>query len=161
MNRFKKRYYRSPKDFLADLWFPLRNRKKLGKAMSDGPVSPAFRERIMLAVTGVNGCRYCSYFHARQAVKSDMPPAEISRLLEGDVSDCPAGEAVAIAYALHWAETGGKPEPDVEKKLLETYEPAMVDDVHVILRMIRLGNLTGNTLDYLIYRLTFGKCRAD
>ncbi len=114
----------------------------------------------MLAVTGVNDCRYCSYFHARQAVKSDMPPDEISLLLEGNVSNCPPDEAVALAYALHWAETDGKPEPEVVKKMEQAYEPSIIEAIHVVLRMIRLGNLTGNTADYLLYRLSFGKLRA-
>ena len=29
--------------------------------------------------------------------------------------------------------------------------------IHIVLRMIRMGNLMGNTADYILYRLTFGR----
>ena len=75
----------------------------------------------MLAVTAVEGCRYCSYFHAKQALKSEVTPEEISRLLSGDVDNCPEEEAMAVIYAQHWAESGcGLPDycggADLDKK---------------------------------------------
>jgi len=39
----------------------------------------------MLAVTAANGCRYCSYFHARQALKNGVGQEEIDQLLTGDI----------------------------------------------------------------------------
>jgi hypothetical protein len=29
--------------------------------------------------------------------------------------------------------------------------------IEVVLRMMRMGNLIGNTLDYLLYRISFGR----
>ena len=52
----------------------------------------------MLAVTAVNGCRYCSYYHTKQALKSGITAKEINSLLAGDVANCPQDEAVAVAY---------------------------------------------------------------
>ena len=43
------------------------------------------------------------------------------------------------------------------QKLEETYGPEKSDAIHLMLRMIRLGNLLGNTFDYLLYRVSFGK----
>jgi hypothetical protein len=51
---------------LAIYGFQLRTEKIKGDIKKEDNI-PAFRERLMLAVTVVNGCRYCSYFHARQA----------------------------------------------------------------------------------------------
>jgi len=123
-------------------------------------ISPAFRERLMLAVTAVDGCRYCSYFHAKQALKSGLTPEEISRLLSGDVDNCPEEEAVAVIYAQHWAESDAHPDPEAVRKLQQTYGVEKTESIHLMLRMIRLGNLLGNSWDYLLYRMSFGRWRG-
>jgi AhpD family alkylhydroperoxidase len=155
--KFKKRTYRNPRDFVSDLWFPIRNRSRLREMTREGLISQAFRERLMLAVTAVNGCRYCSYFHSRQALKSGISSEEIRQLLAGDVVDCPQDEAVAVAYAQHWAESNAHPEPEAVERLQQTYGPGKAESVHLILRMIRMANLLGNSWDYLIYRISFGR----
>jgi AhpD family alkylhydroperoxidase len=111
----------------------------------------------MLAVTAVNGCRYCSYFHSRQALKSGISSEEIRQLLAGDVVNCPQDEAVAVAYAQHWAESNAHPEPEAVERLQQTYGPGKAESVHLVLRMIRMANLLGNSWDYLIYRISFGR----
>jgi AhpD family alkylhydroperoxidase len=155
--KFKKRTYNNPKDVFSDLWFPIRNRSRLREITRERLISPAFRERLMLAVTAVNGCRYCSYFHARQALKSGIAAEEISSLLSGDVADCPQDEAVAVIYAQHWAEADGHPEPEAVGRLQQTYGREKTEAIHLILRMIRMANLLGNSWDYLIYRISFGR----
>ncbi len=153
---FKKRTYRNPVELLADLFFPIRNSKRLREIKYKRLLSPAFQERLMLAVTSVSGCRYCSYFHAKQALKSGITAKEISQLLSGDVDDCPEEEAVAVIYAQHWAESDAQPDPEAFEKLQLTYGAEKTEAIHLMLRMIRLGNLMGNTWDYLLYRISFG-----
>lgn len=111
----------------------------------------------MLAVTAVNGCRYCSYYHTKQALKSGITAEEISSLLARDVADCPQDEAVAVAYAQHWAESNAHPDPEAVKTLQQTYGHEKTEAIHLILRMIRMANLLGNSWDYLIYRISFGR----
>ncbi len=156
----RKRTYKNLKDFLADLWFPISHRNRLRAITKKKLISFAFRERLMLAVTAVNGCRYCSYFHARQALKSGITSKEISQLLSGDVANCPEDEAVAVIYAQHWAETNAHPDPEAVQRLEEAYGPEKAEAIHLMLRMIRTGNLLGNSWDYLLSRLTFGKWRG-
>ncbi len=153
--KFKKRIYKNPKDIFSDLWFPIRNRGRLREITRKELISPALQERLMLAVTAVNGCRYCSYFHTKQALKSGITAEEISHLLAGDVADCPGNEAVAVAYAQHWAESDGHPDPEAVQRLQQTYGHERTEAIHSILRMIRMGNLLGNSWDYLIYRISF------
>jgi AhpD family alkylhydroperoxidase len=86
---FHKRTYISLKELVKDLAFPFRKRKQLREIKAKGLLSPVFRERLMLAVTAVNGCRYCSYFHAKQALKSGITQEEINQLLSGTVDNCP------------------------------------------------------------------------
>jgi AhpD family alkylhydroperoxidase len=155
--KFNKRTYGSFKEFAGDLWFPFKNRKRLKQLSDDSLLSPPFRERLMLAVTGVNGCRYCSYFHAKQALKSGIEQDELRQLLDGDIANCPEEERVALLYAQHWAEANAHPDPEAVSKLQETYGKEKTDAIHTALRMIRTGNLMGNTWDYFLYRLSCGK----
>lgn len=97
--KFNKRTYKNPEDVFSDLWFPVRTRGRLREIARKELISPAFRERLMLAVTAVNGCRYCSHFHTRQALKSGVTAEEIGGLLSNDVANCPQDEAVAVMYA--------------------------------------------------------------
>lgn len=120
-------------------------------------IPPPFRERLMMVVTEVNGCRYCSYFHARNALTAGVSQAELRELLDRSIpKSTPADELPALAYAQHWAESGAQPDPESVRRLVETYGPEKADAIHIVLRMIRVGNLLGNWGDYLLYRLTFG-----
>ena len=110
----------------------------------------------MLAVTAVNGCRYCPYFHTKQALKSGITITEIIELLAGDVANCPQDEAVAVVYAQHWAESNAHPDSEAVQRLQQTYGREKTQAIHLILRMIRMANLLGNSWDYLIYRISFG-----
>ena len=158
--KFNKRTYNNLKELFSDLWFPISKRNRLKEVNKKGFISPAFRERLMLAVTAVDGCRYCSYFHAKQALKSGLTPEEITQLLSGDVENCPEDEAVAVIYAQHWAESDAHPDPEAVRKLQQTYGGEKTECIHLMLRMIRLGNLLGNSCDYLLYRISFGKWRG-
>ena len=157
--KFNKRTYKKLKEVFSDLCFPIKNRKRLKEVRNEGLISPAFRERLMLAVTAVDGCRYCSYLHAKQTLKSGVAPEEISQLLSGDANNCPEEEAVAVIYAQHWAESNGQPDPETVRKLQQTYSVEKTEAIHLMLRMIRLGNLLGNSWDYLLYRISFGRWR--
>ena len=157
MKTFNRRFYHNMGDLWRDVRFPLQNRAQIRQAMQGDLVSYAFRERLMLAVTAVNGCRYCSYYHTQEALKAGLPEDELQKLLYGVVDDAPAEELPALLYAQHWAETDGDPEADVRQKLDETYGPKRAEAIDTVLRMIRTGNLLGNTGDYWLYRLSFGR----
>ena len=155
--KFNKRTYKNLEDVFSDLWFPIRNRGRLREITQKKLISPAFQERLMLAVTAVNDCRYCSYFHTKQALKNGIAEEEIRNLLAGDIVKCPQDEAVAVAYAQHWAESSGHPDPEAVQRMEQIYGHERTEAIHSILRMIRMANLLGNAWDYLIYRISFGR----
>jgi AhpD family alkylhydroperoxidase len=73
MNRtttFPRRFYTGLRPFLADVAWLFRHRAQLRLAHT--LIAPAFRERLMLAVTAVNCCRYCSFVHTRMALAAGM-----------------------------------------------------------------------------------------
>ena len=118
-------------------------------------ISPAFRERLMLAVTEVYQCRYCTYAHSKEALKHGISQPELEQILSGEFKECPQREIPAILYAQHWAESDGHPHTEALDKLKEYYSPQEIEHIHLYLRMIRLGNLTGNSWDYILSRLPF------
>ena len=157
MKKFRRRIYRNPGQFWEDFRFLIKNHSRIRAVMKQNLIPPAFRERLMLAVTAVNGCRYCSHVHAREALLAGVSEAEVESLLSGVVDDCPSEEVAAVFYAQHWAESGANPDPDARQKLVEVYGDDTARDIELVLRMIRVGNLTGNTWDYLLYRISFGR----
>ena len=121
-------------------------------------LSPAFRERLMLVVTEVNGCRYCRTFHASEALQVGITDTELAELLAGQIpTDAPEEEIPAMIYARYWAESGAQPVPEKVQDLIDVYGEDTAAAIHIVLPMIRIGNLMGNTADYILYRLTFGK----
>lgn len=155
-HKFPRRTYHRLGEFLDDFKFMWEHRPLIRKAMRE--IIPfAFRERLMMVVTQVNGCRYCSYFHAKESLRAGLGTDELRQLLTGMIpQDTPADELVALTYAQHWAESDAHPDSQVYQKLVETYGIEKSEAIHIILRMIRIGNLLGNTFDYWLYRLSFG-----
>lgn len=157
MSDFKRRIYYSLGDILTDFRAVWLQRDLLRSMMREGGLDPAFRERLMLVVTGVNGCRYCSYAHAREALAEGIAQEEIDALGEGMFASSPSEEVPALLYAQHWAETDGEPEPAVRERVKQQYGEEALEQMEVALRMIRVGNLLGNTFDYLLHRASFGR----
>lgn len=152
-----KRTYRSVGEFLADVWFVLGHLPGMVCILRKGTLPLTFRERLMLAVISVYGCRMCSWAHTREAFKSGVDRDEITALLAGSVDDCPPDEAVGVLYAQHWADSDTHPSPEAVKRLVDTYGAEKARAIDLMLRMMRAGNLTGNTWDRLLSRVSFGR----
>ena len=103
----------------------------------------AFLERIMLAVTEVNGCAMCSYYHTKVALEAGFSETEIRNMLGGELSDVPAGELEGVLFAQHYADTRGKPSTESWQRLAEVYDETGAGGVLAVTRMIMLGNAVG------------------
>lgn len=154
MRPYPKRYYRHLSDLRSDILAVARGRLRLRAYGRDSAVDKAFQERLMLAVTEVNGCRYCAYAHARVALAAGLTRSEVEALAAGSFAGAPAEQLPALFYAQHWAEADAKPEADARQALVDTYGPEKTDAIEQALRMIRVGNLLGNTGDYVLFRLS-------
>ena len=154
MNTFSKRLYTNPIQLFQDVAYLFT---KLAHLRARRNISPAFRERLMLTVTAVNACRYCAYFHARLALTTGISSDEIKHLLEGMVTAAPADEIPALVYAQHWAETNASPDAAARAALVTAYGEDTARAIEYVLRMIRVGNLLGNTFDYVLHRLSGGR----
>ena len=155
--KFKKRVYGNWGDFFADLRFLLENVNLIIRVYWRGLLPAAFRERLMVAVTAVYGCRFCSWFHTREALRSGLDQGEVAAILSSSMGICPEEEAIALAYAQHWAESNANPDPEAIQRMEEVYGTEKTKAVNVVLRLVRCGNLTGNSWDYFLYRISFGR----
>jgi AhpD family alkylhydroperoxidase len=155
--KFRKRFYTSVRELATDILYLARNVRGLSRANSGRPISSAFRERLMLAVTAVYGCRYCSYFHTKRGLQSGIDGEEAAALLAGSLEVCPPEEVVALLYAQHWAESNANPDAEAVERLEYTYGTEKAKAINLVLRMVRVGNLAGNLWDYFLYRLSRGK----
>lgn len=147
---FHKRTFtlRSFGQSLTDL---LAHLDDLAAVVKNRRIERAFGEKIMLAVTQVNDCRYCSFFHSHQALRAGVTEVEIAQLLKGELGDFPPEQAVALAFAQHYAEQAGHPDADAWQKLVDFYGPQAAGEILVYIRMITFGNLLGNTFDRGLY----------
>jgi AhpD family alkylhydroperoxidase len=157
MKPFQRRTYRNLGELLSDFRIIMSRRKEIRALMQGDIISPSFRERLMLAVTAVNQCRYCSFAHARQALTVGVSEDEIKALGQGLFEGSPAEEVPALLYAQHWAELGGEPDEPARSAVVTQYGEPAVETMELALRMIRVGNLTGNTFDYFLHRISFGR----
>ncbi|MFW9851310.1 MAG: carboxymuconolactone decarboxylase family protein [Candidatus Thorarchaeota archaeon] len=149
---FKKRSY-TFRGFLRDLVRMIAKSSKIRDAMKSERISSQFRERIMLAVTAVNECKYCEWGHTKTALKYGCTEEEINEIMAQDFGSCDSEELIALAFALHYAETGGLPSDESKEKLLDFYGKEKSQDILLFIQMITMGNLLGNTLDAFESRL--------
>jgi len=154
---FSRRYYHSLRDLIKDASSTVKQRNQIKALMHGELISNAFRERLMLTVTEVNGCRYCQYAHAKMALDVGLSQEEIKTLSTGIFHHCPPEEVPALLYTQHWAETNANPEMETRQNVIEIYGQEKVRAMEMAMQMIRMGNLLGNTWDYFLFQISFGR----
>lgn len=164
MEKFKKRTFKNLGEFINELKFIIKNRNRIKKLEEGEIIDAKFRQRLMMAVTEVNGCRYCSYYHSKLALKTGISQKELDSLLSGELNGCPEDQILALVYAQHWTEKKGKPDREMRDKVKSEYGTDKFEIINLAVRMINFGNLSGNSFDYFLYKLSFGllgKSRSD
>ena len=149
---FDKKIF-TAKVFFGDLFFLVSRFPGIIKALKNKKISKALVEKIMTVSTAVNGCVYCTWFHAKQAVSSGISEQEIKNMLnlqfQADASDF---EIPALLYTQHYAETSRNPDPEMTDKLVNFYGKKTASDIYLFIRIIYWGNLIGNTWDAVLSR---------
>jgi AhpD family alkylhydroperoxidase len=139
--------------------------KTVANVMASGPVllealvkpniAAALREKLFLAVTSVNDCRYCKWGHTHWAMAQGVPLEEVNQILSHQVESLVAknpAEAAAILFGQHYAEQLDQFDPESIENLRKFYSDAEVAEILAYVRFITLANLTGNTVDAMLDR---------
>lgn len=112
----------------------------------------------MMIVTEVNQCRYCKTFHSKLATHVGVSHTELQHYAEGQISpQTPPEEIAGLQYARQWAEHYAEMDIDNYRMLEESYDVPTATAIDLVVRLIWIGNLSGNTWDYWLYRLSFGR----
>jgi AhpD family alkylhydroperoxidase len=120
-----------------------------------------FKERIMLAVTEVNGCELCSYVHTKISLSSGMSSSEIREILNGVKDDIPEDELVGVLFAEYYATSHELPEKEMVNRLIEEYGRDKSKIICSILGMITLTNSMGISLGLFKDRLKFKRVKKS
>ncbi|HZW66985.1 MAG TPA: carboxymuconolactone decarboxylase family protein [Pseudogracilibacillus sp.] len=126
-----------------------------------GLLSDHFIERIMLAVTEVNGCEICSYGHTKIALEMGMSEDEIHQILTGQMDDFPAEESKAIFFAQHYADMKGKPAERSWHEIVSHYGEEKALAILSSIRIIMIGNSYGIAFGSLKNRIQGKKVESS
>jgi len=145
---YNKRIYK-PKQYFSFLEDAIYSFSDIKKSKKKNLVSYDFRERIMLAVTEVNGCPMCSYYHIKESMNANISKEEIKELLNGQENAIPTSQMKGILFAKYYADNKGVVEKDMWQKLVEEYGSEKAKAVLGFIRMIMVGNVSGIALGAL------------
>ena len=154
MQQTNARKLATPAQAYLALYRALRTAGAFRKAKQSGSLSLQLQERLMLAVTEVNGCALCSYGHSRMALEAGLSGQEIEELLGGQTDGAPKEELPAILFAQHYADTRGKPTAAAWAQLIARYGEQQAAGMLGAIRMITVGNTWGIPTGSLLARLT-------
>jgi len=136
--------------------------KYLNSAKKKGLISYSFQERLMLAVTEVNGCALCSYAHTKMALEAGLSAQEINDLLSGsNQEDTPEDELNAILFASYYAECRSKVDNKIWNKIVNEYGIEKALGILASIRIITVGNVYGIALGSFLSRFKKDKSKRD
>ena len=139
---FGRKLY-SMKEIYTILYNGRRTAPYLSKAKKKGELDTEFIERIMLAVTEVNGCGVCSYAHTKMALEAGMSDKEIQNMLAGVLTDVPEDQIQAMIFAQHYADHMGQPSGEAWARIVEIYGASKSKAILGAIRIIMMGNALG------------------
>ena len=133
----------------------------MAKGEKNGWMSVELRERLMMAVTEVNGCAMCSWYHTKVALEGGMAEDEVRELLSGEFQTVPETDITAVLFAQHYADLRGKPDKAAWDKLVSQYGKNAALAMLGAIRGIMLGNLLGIPSGSLMSRLGSKRFQKD
>jgi AhpD family alkylhydroperoxidase len=115
--------------------------------------SRALREKVILGVTSVNECRWCSWLHSGLALRHGVDLDELQSLLDpGTFGAVDEPEATAVLFAQHFAETLRQPTPAARLALARQFTPWQRLEIMAWIHFIYFCNLAGNSSDAWLAR---------
>ena len=153
MTSFRKRVL-TPRNLPGVTLAAARSLPTLAHALRRPATSTQLREQVMLAVTSVNNCRYCSWAHTGLALAEGVDLDALRTLLENGAGGVPDQRAArAILFAQHFADSERHPDAEARRALDETFSETERNEILAYIHVIYLANLSGNTVDALLARL--------
>jgi AhpD family alkylhydroperoxidase len=141
----KLRTFSSLREYFSLFFTTFKRMMKLRKIPESERLSPQFREKLMIAVSAVNKCAYCSFLHTRIALEQGIPQKEINDIIKNDIKHFSSEELPGILFAQHFAETKGDVSKEALMNLTRTYGENKTWQIRAFLQSVLFGNLCCNT----------------
>lgn len=120
-------------------------------------IDPGFREELMLAVSELNHCRYCTWAHHEWAQMVGVSDEELAHVEQMDPSGFDRRKWLAISYvrALVTAKFG-RVDKELVREMNAKYSPMEIKEIEIVARIMDIGNRAANTWDAFLSRLRGG-----
>lgn len=120
-------------------------------------IDPGFREELMLAVSELNHCRYCTWAHHEWAHMVGVSDDELAHVEQMDPTGFDRRKWLAISYvrALVTAKFG-RVDKELVREMKAKYTPMEIKEIEIVARVMDIGNRGANTWDALLSRLRGG-----
>lgn len=153
-NQFRRKVL-EPSHAIKDLSHVLKTFPFFAHDYLTNKIDKDFIKKLLLVVSEVNGCMYCSWFHGKMALFfSNIDPQVIENILSTEIGQKISDyEIIGLAYAQHYAATNKKPDPEAVEMLYEYYGKYKAECIQICIDIIYLANLAGNTFDAFLSRL--------
>lgn len=158
MNRKQSRIFRI-KDQIKNIYYGAKGFVLLRYQKKTRLMNKKLKERIMLAITEVNGCAMCSFVHTKVALSSGMSSQEIKEILGGDSSNIPTSDAVAVMFAQEFAYTKENPSKSSLDRIINEYGYEKAELIVAACHMITMTNGMGINMDNFYNRIKFKRDR--
>ncbi|MDP8254664.1 MAG: carboxymuconolactone decarboxylase family protein [Candidatus Alcyoniella australis] len=113
---------------------------------ADQKISKQLNEKICLAVSGVNNCRYCSWLHTKTALEKGLAEEEVRALLATEFEDLDPEDATVVLYAQHWSDCDGQVTSGARNRMLDKYGSQRTAAIEAQICAVYFGNLCSNTV---------------
>ncbi len=127
---------------------------RLMRVYLNGSMEGDFRERLWVATSAVNRCRYCSYMHQNWARLEGVSDEEIRNLEHLDLDRLDRRMHMAAEFAEDWVRKNfGSVEPDIDRRFRDTFLTCEREDIRAVIRLANFANRASNTFDAFLGRL--------
>lgn len=144
--KIQMRYLTSAHEFFTMFGNVLKNMSGISRIPKGERISPEFSEKIMLAVTAVNQCAYCSFLHTRTALEKGVDSDQIKKILEGEIGSFSEEEMPAVLYGQHFADTKGRVSNSARDEFISAYGRHKAKHIESYISAVCFGNLCSNTV---------------
>ncbi len=146
MDNENLKHLESPVEYFRHFALIFKAMRAMNTAGFKESISPAFSEKISLAVSGVTKCAYCTWLHTKTSLEKGMSEKEIKGLLDGDIKNVAEDEAAALFYAQHRADFNGGFSPQARQRIVDYYGEQKTQYIDHMFNAVYFGNLCSNTV---------------
>jgi AhpD family alkylhydroperoxidase len=117
-------------------------------------IDPGFREELMLAVSKLNDCRYCTWGHQEWAHLNGISNEELAQVEQLDPKGFDRRKWLAISYVRALVKGDfRRVQPQLRRAMQHKYSPREIREIELIAKVMDIGNRGSNTWDALLSRL--------